>query len=191
MRLPGSCGCATLAGWWSFKFEAYDAVPQNACQLMEKGLLTSINSDSNDLQRRLNTEAAKSVRYCGMSEYEALKMITLYPAQQLEVEEHVGSITVGKHADFVLWNAPPLSAYAKVQQTWIEGRKYFDRADDLARRSEIANERQQLIEKVLSQGSEAHRGNSNGYRTAQPAWQCEDNHDIWRWTEFAEMEGAH
>lgn len=190
MRAHGA-NASTFADWWAFKFEAYDAVPQNACQLMEKGVLTSINSDSNDLQRRLNTEAAKSVRYCGMTEYDALKMITLHPAMQLEVAEHVGSITVGKHADFVLWNAPPLSAYAQAQQTWIEGRKYFDRQADLTRRGKIANERQQLIEKVLNEGSAATRGNSNGYRTPQPTWQCEDNHDVWRWTEFVEMEGAH
>src|SRR5690554_7874527 len=106
---------------------------------MNKGVLTSINSDSNDLQRRLNTEAAKSVRYCGMDEHEALKMITLYPAMQLEVADYVGSLTVGKQADFVLWNAHPLSAYAQPQQTWIEGRKYFDRQADIARRADIAN----------------------------------------------------
>lgn len=181
---------STFADWWAFKFEAYDAVPQNTCGLMNKGVLTSINSDSNDLQRRLNTEAAKSVRYCGMDEHEALKMITLYPAMQLEVEKYVGSLTVGKQADFVVWNAHPLSAYAQPQQTWIEGRKYFDRQADLARRAEIANERKQLVELVLSKGSDAQRGNSNGYRATPPTWHCEDNHDVWRWQEFSQLSNA-
>lgn len=185
MRAHGA-RASTFADWWAYKFEAYDAVPQNACLMMEKGLVTSINSDSNDLQRRLNTEAAKSVGYCGMDEHEALKMITLYPAMQLEVAEQVGSLTAGKHADFVVWNTHPLSAYAQVQQTWIEGRKYFDRQADQARQVAIAQERQQLIELVLSQGVQAQRGNQGGYREVQPTWHCEDNHDVWRWQEFSQ-----
>ena len=172
-------GASSFADWWAFKIEAFDAIPQNMCLMMEQGVLTSINSDSNDLQRRLNTEAAKSVRYCGMSEADALKMITLYPAMQLEIDEYVGSITEGKHADLVFWNAHPLSAYAQVQQTWIEGRKYFDREADLQAREAVNAERQALIQKVLGAGEEAYRGASNGYRQQQPTWHCEDNHDVW------------
>ncbi|RUO38085.1 amidohydrolase [Aliidiomarina shirensis] len=170
---------SSFADWWAFKIEAFDAIPHNMCLMMEQGVLTSINSDSNDLQRRLNTEAAKSVRYCGMSESDALKMITLYPAMQLEIDEYVGSITVGKHADLVIWNAHPLSAYAQVQETWIEGRKYFDREADLAAREAVDSERQALIQKVLGAGPEAYRGARNGYRQQQPTWHCEDNHDVW------------
>ena len=172
-------GASSFADWWAFKIEAFDAIPHNMCVMMEAGVLTSINSDSNDLQRRMNTEAAKSVRYCGMDENDALRMITLYPAQQLEIDEYVGSITVGKHADLVFWNTHPLSAYAQVQQTWIEGRKYFDREADIAAREAVANERQALIQKVLGAGDEAHRGTRNGYRQEQPTWHCEDNHDVW------------
>jgi len=172
-------GASTFADWWAFKIEAYDAIPQNACAMQERGVLTSINSDSNDLQRRLNTEAAKSVRYCGMDEHEALKLITLYPAQQMLIDNYVGSITEGKHADLVLWNDHPLSAYAQVQQTWIEGRKYFDREQDQVLREQVNDERQQLIQKVLAAGTEANRGNRNGYRNAQPTWHCEHNHDVW------------
>lgn len=171
---------STFADWWAFKIEAYDAVPYNACAMMEKGVLTSLNSDSNDLQRRMNIEAAKSVRYCGMDEHEALKMITLYPAMQLEVDEYVGSLEEGKHADFVVWNHHPLSAYAQVQQTWIEGTKYFDREADLARRDSIEAERQALVQKVLAQGSNARHGSQSGYKQQQPTWHCDSEYDVWR-----------
>lgn len=170
---------STFADWWAYKFEAYDAIPQNACLMMEKGVLTTVNSDSQDLQRRLNTEAAKSVGYCGMSEEEALKMVTLYPAMQLEVDDYVGSLTVGKHADFVIWNAHPLTAYAQVQQTWVDGRKYFDREEDLKMRQSIAEERRALVAAVLEQGTEAQRGNHHQFPREQPEWHCEDNLDTW------------
>lgn len=170
---------SSFADWWAFKIEAFDAIPFNACTLMDQGILTSLNSDSNDLQRRMNIEAAKSVRYCDMDEQEALKMITLYPAMQLEISEYVGSIEEGKHADFVVWNNHPLSAYAQVQQTWIEGVQYFNREDDLERRQSVTEERQALIQKVLAQGSEARRGSQNGFKPEQPTWHCDTNHDVW------------
>lgn len=177
---------STFADWWAYKFEAYDAVSQNACLMMEKGILTTVNSDSNDLQRRLNTEAAKSVRYCGMSEEDALKMVTLYPAMQLEVADYVGSIRTGKQADVVLWNNHPLSAYAQVQQTWIEGKKYFDRQADRQRRAEIEQERALLVEQILQQGIAAQQGAKGTYKQPQPTWHCEDNHDTWRWHELSQ-----
>ncbi|WP_113906396.1 amidohydrolase family protein [Aliidiomarina celeris] len=184
-------GASSFADWWGFKFEVYDAIPYNACILKDAGVLTSLNSDSNDLQRRLNTEAAKSVRYCGMDEHEALKLVTLYPAQQLEIADYVGSITAGKHADFVIWNNHPLSAYARPQQTWIEGRKYFDREVDAAQRERIAEERAQLVEAVLSAGSEANRGERGGYRATQPTWHCETTQDVWRGFETFEALHQH
>lgn len=170
---------SSFADWWAYKMEAYDAIPQNACVMKDKGVLTSINSDSDDLQRRLNIEAAKSVRYCGMSEEEALKMVTLYPAQQMEVEEYVGSIEEGKHADLVIWDDHPLSSYAQVQQTWIEGRKYFDREQDVQQRDGQEEEKYELIQKVLAAGSDAQQGASNGYKQEEPGWHCDTNHDVW------------
>lgn len=172
-------GGSTFADWWGFKFEVYDAIPFNACLMMEKGVLTSVNSDSNDLQRRLNTEAGKSVRYCDMDPHEALKMITINPAKQLKVEQYVGSITEGKHADFVIWNNNPLSAYARVEQTWINARKFFDYEADLERRQAVVAEKQQLIQKVLAAGDAAKQGAANGYKPKQPTWHCEDQHDVW------------
>ncbi|WP_272977655.1 amidohydrolase family protein, partial [Idiomarina baltica] len=131
---------------------------QNACLMHDRGVLTSINSDSEDLQRRLNTEAAKSVRYCGMEPHEALKMITINPAKQLKVDQYVGSIEKGKDADFVLWNHYPLSSYAQAQQTWINGRKFFDRELDKQRQAQVKQEKQALIQKVLAAGDAAKQG---------------------------------
>lgn len=172
-------GASTFADWWAYKFEVYDSIPQNACLMAEKGVLTSINSDSNDLQRRLNTEAAKSVTYCGMSEHEALQMVTLNPAKQLKVDQYVGSIKPGKHADFVVWSGHPLSAYSHPEQTWINARKYFDRERDQQLRNALETEKQQLVQKVLSSPESARNGNGNGYKKPQPTWHCEDNLDVW------------
>lgn len=172
-------GGSTFADWWAYKFEVYDAIPQNACLMHEKGVLTSINSDSNDLQRRLNTEAAKAVRYCGVSEHEALQMVTLNPAKQLKVDEYVGSIKEGKHADFVVWNAHPLSAYAQPQQTWINARKYFDRDRDAELRVALVEEKQQLIQKVLGSSASDRDGSGGSYKQPQPTWHCDSEHDVW------------
>ena len=117
---------STFADWWAYKMEVQDAIPTNACLMAEQGVNVSINSDDAGLQRRLNQEAAKSVMYCGMSEHDALKMVTINPAMQLKIDAVTGSIKAGKQADFVLWNTHPLSVYSQAQQTWIAGTKYFD-----------------------------------------------------------------
>lgn len=182
-------GASSFADWWAYKFEVYDAIPQNACLMAEKGVLTSINSDSNDLQRRLNTEAAKSVTYCGMDPHEALQMVTLNPAKQLKVDQYVGSISAGKHADFVLWNANPLSAYAQPQQTWINGRKYFDRELDQQLRVSVAAEKQALMQKLLAAPDADRKGAEQGYKKQQPTWHCEDNHDVW-WQVYSDHNHA-
>lgn len=183
-------GGSSFADWWAYKFEVYDAIPQNACLMSEKGVLTSINSDSNDLQRRLNTEAAKSVTYCGMSEHEALKMVTLNPAKQLKVDQYVGSITEGKHADFVIWNNHPLSSYARVEQTWINARNFFDRERDQVLRAELQDEKQALMQKVLADPA-ASNGAENGYKREQPSWHCDTEHDTWLQTFTAHSHGGH
>ncbi|CAI8164881.1 MAG: Adenine deaminase [Pseudidiomarina mangrovi] len=182
-------GASSFADWWAYKFEVYDAIPQNACLMAEKGVLTSINSDSNDLQRRLNTEAAKSVTYCGMDPHEALKMVTLNPAKQLKVEQYVGSISAGKHADFVLWNSNPLSAYAQPQQTWINGRKYFDRELDQQMRVAVEAEKQALMQKLLAAPEGDRMGAEQAYKKQQPTWHCEDNHDVW-WQVYSDHSHA-
>ncbi len=121
-------GLATFSDWWGYKQEAYDAIPWNAVMSMRKGVVVSIKSDSDDFVRRLNQEAAKTIRYGGATEEEALKMITLNAAWIFGVEDRVGSIDVGKDADLVIWNSYPLSSYALADQVYIDGELFFDRS---------------------------------------------------------------
>jgi imidazolonepropionase-like amidohydrolase len=137
-------GLSTFADSWSYKIEAYDAIPYNAAILIRKGVLTTINSDSDERIRRLNIDAAKLIRYGGLTEEEALKTITYNGAVQLGVENRVGSIEVGKDADVAIWSAHPLSVYANVDKTFIDGELFFDRQQDIAQREAKARERQQL-----------------------------------------------
>lgn len=142
-------GASGFSDWWAYKMEVQDAIPHNAALLQSQGVVASFNSDSDELTRHLNTEAAKAIKYGGLSETDALSLVTLNPARQLRVAEKVGSLEPGKDADFVLWNASPLSAFARPEQTWIDGRKYFDRNEDLAERARINAERERLIAKAL------------------------------------------
>ena len=119
---------ATFADWWGYKAEAWDAIPWNAVMSMRKGVRVAIKSDSDDLARRLNQEAAKTIRYGGATEEEALKMITLNAAWIIGVEDRVGSSEVGKDADLVIWNGYPLSSYGVPEKVLIDGAVYFDRS---------------------------------------------------------------
>ena len=140
-------GASTFSDWWAYKVEAYDAIPYNAAIMTRRGVVVSINSDDAEEATHLNQEAAKSIRYGGLSPDEALKMVTINPAMQLGIDKRVGSIDVGKDADLVIYNHDPLSAYAVVQKTLIDGRVYFDRARDLAERADREKEKKVLIEK--------------------------------------------
>src|SRR5699024_8588033 len=116
----------TFSDWWAYKFEVAEAIPYNAHLLDEQGVRTAINSDDEEMGRRLNQEAAKAVKYGGTSQEDAFKMVTLNPAKILHIEDRVGSLKVGKDADVVLWNANPLSINAVAEKTFIEGVKYWD-----------------------------------------------------------------
>jgi len=140
-------GASTFSDWWSYKMEAYDAIPYNAALMHKKGVLVSLNSDSGELMRHLNQEAAKTVRYGGMTDDEALAMITINPAKQLAIDNRVGSIEVGKDADLVIYDKHPLSNYAKVQKVFIDGQMYFDRDKDMSDRAAKAERRKMLAEK--------------------------------------------
>ena len=144
-------GASAFSDWWAYKFEVIDAIPYNGAIMRDRGVVVSFNSDSSDLARRMNTEAAKAVRYGGVPESEALKFVTLNPALQLGIADRVGSLEKGKDADFVVWSGHPLSTYSLCEQTWIDGRKYFDRRDDLVARDAIAAERQELMAKVRAE----------------------------------------
>jgi imidazolonepropionase-like amidohydrolase len=140
-------GASTFSDWWSYKMEAYDAIPYNAALLTERGALTCINSDSGEEMRHLNQEAAKAMKWGGMSEEEALKLVTINPAIMLGISDRVGSIEVGKDADLAIFTNHPLSVYSVVEKTLIDGQVYFDREHDLARRQALEQEKQALLEK--------------------------------------------
>ena len=148
-------GGSTFSDWWSYKMEAYDAIPYNAALMTERGVLSCINSDSDEEMRHLNQEAAKAVKWGGMSEEEALKLVTINPAIMLRIDDRVGSIEVGKDADLVIYTNHPLSVYSRVEQTLIDGQIYFDRERDLARREALEQEKRALLEK--EGGSERRR----------------------------------
>jgi len=143
-------GVSTFSDWWAYKYEVIDAIPYNGALMHDVGVVVSYNSDSDELARRLNTEAAKAVKYGGVSEEEALKFVTINPAKQLRIDDRVGSIEVGKDADFVIWSGSPLSAYTVCEQTWIDGRRYFDRDEDRAMNADVQKERTVLIQKILA-----------------------------------------
>ncbi|GBC82781.1 D-hydantoinase [bacterium HR10] len=149
-------GASTFSDWWAYKVEAYDAIPYNGAIMARKGVVVSFNSDSAELARRLNLEAAKAMKYGGLSEDEALALITINPAKQLRIDHRVGSIEVGKDADLVIYSGHPLSVYSIVEKVFIDGQLYFDREADLARRAEIQKEKEAL--KARERSSERRSG---------------------------------
>ncbi|MCH8923084.1 MAG: amidohydrolase family protein [Planctomycetes bacterium] len=153
MAAHGAMGSA-FSDWWAYKFEVYDAIPYNGAIMHNAGVVVSFNSDSGELARRLNVEATKAVKYGGVPPEEALKFVTLNPAKQLRIDQYVGSIEVGKHADLAVWNKSPLSTFARCEQTWVDGRKYFDRGEDIRRRAEDRRRHAALVQRILSSGAE-------------------------------------
>ena len=144
-------GASTFSDWWAYKFEVNDAIPYNAAIMHNVGVVTAINSDDAEMSRRLNQEAAKAMKYGGVSAEEAWKMVTLNPAKLLQIDDRVGSVKVGKDADLVLWNGNPLSVYTSAEKTMIEGVVYFDKDRDAAQRKAIAEERTTLINMMLKE----------------------------------------
>jgi len=142
---------STFSDWWAYKMEVQDAIAYNATIMQKVGLNVCINSDDAEQARHLNQEAAKSVKYGGMSEDDAFKMVTLNPAKALHVADRIGSIKEGKDADLVLWNDNPLSIYAVPQKTIVDGIVYFDIDRDALLRRNIAAERNRLIQKLIGE----------------------------------------
>jgi imidazolonepropionase-like amidohydrolase len=143
-------GASTFSDWWNYKVEATDANPYNAAIMHKKGVLVSLNSDDAggaELMRRLNTEAAKVMKYGGLTEDEALAMITINPAKQMQIDKWVGSIEPGKDADIVIYDKNPLSMYSKVEKVFIEGKQYFDRDSDLTARPKVEAQKNGLVQK--------------------------------------------
>ncbi len=168
-------GGSSFADWWAYKMEVYDAIPYNAAVMHKQGVCVAINSDDAEMARRLNQEAAKAVEYGGVSEEDALKMVTLNPAKLLRVDDRVGSIRAGKDADLVLWDNHPLSVYAKAETTWVDGIPFFDRKEDEKRREAIRLERARLIQKITGEG----KGGAGGEKPAAPKhyYHCDSDED--------------
>lgn len=163
---------STFSDWWAYKWEVYEAIPYNAALLWQAGVLTGINSDDAEMGRRLNQEAAKAVKYGGVPEEEALKMVTLNPARMLHLDHRMGTVEPGKDADLVLWSAHPLSIDARAEMTLVDGRPLYERSRDERLRAMIRTERDRLVTKVLA-------AQRLGARTEAPApkkdghWHCE------------------
>lgn len=142
-------GASLFSDWWAYKAEVMDAIPYAGQLLHDAGVLVSYNSDSNEMARRMNLEAAKAVRYGGVSETDALAFVTINPARQLRIDRRVGSLEPGKDGDVVVWSGHPLSTFSVCEQTYIEGRRFFDRAEDLRMRADIAAAKAELVQKAL------------------------------------------
>jgi imidazolonepropionase-like amidohydrolase len=143
-------GGSTFSDWWAFKWEVREAIPYNAALMQQAGMVVALNSDDAEMSRRLNQEAGKVVKYGGVSESDALKMVTLNPAKLLHLDDRMGSIRVGKDADLVLWNDHPLSVYALAMTTWVDGVAYFDRERDQQLRRNIISERARIISTITA-----------------------------------------
>lgn len=162
-------GASTFADWWAYKWEVRYAIPYNPTLMHNEGVTVAINSDDGEMGRRLNQEAAKSVKYGNMSEEDALKMVTLNPAKLLHLDKRTGSIKVGKDADVVLWNDHPLSIYAKPLKTIIEGVVYYDVDRDEELRDLITKERSRLVQKMKN-------AKTNGRPTQAPKGRAPRNY---------------
>lgn len=143
-------GASAFSDWWGYKVEVMDAIPYAGALMHDVGVNVSFNSDSSELARRMNIEGAKAVRYGNLDPHEAIKFVTINPAWQLRIDHRTGSLETGKDADFVIWSGDPMSTYSRVEQTWIEGAKYFDLQRDEQMREHVQAERQRLIQKILT-----------------------------------------
>jgi imidazolonepropionase-like amidohydrolase len=172
MQEHGASG-STFSDWWAYKFEVKDAIPYNAALMHMHGVNTGINSDDAEMSRRLNQEAAKAVKYGGVTEEEAWKMVTLNPAKMLKLDQRLGSIEVGKDADLVLWSDNPLSIRARAEQTWVDGVRYFDLVRDAELRRWIAVERDRLVRAMMAAKAEG-APIRKARREQQHLWHCDD-----------------
>ena len=143
-------GGSTFSDWWAYKYEVIDAIPYNGPIMTEAGVVVAYNSDSSEVIRRLNQEAAKAVKYGGLSEEEAWKYVTLNPAKLLHIDDRVGSLKEGKDADLVLWSDNPLSIYANAEKTFIDGKIYYDSSKIPSIMDEIKNEKNKIINQIMS-----------------------------------------
>ena len=174
MKAHGISGASTFSDWWAYKFEVMEAIPYNAALMTKVGLTVAVNSDDAEMGRRLNHEAAKSMKYGDLTEAQAMKLCTMNPAKMLHVDKYVGSIAVGKAADVVLWSAHPLSVYAVVEKTFVDGICYYDKQQDEQKREWIKTERARLIAKMLQAKKD---GEASQAATKEPESEYSCGHD--------------
>ena len=176
-------GASTFSDWWAYKNEVKEAIPYNAALMNMAGVVTAINSDSREMARRLNQEAAKSVKYGDMTEIEALKLVTLNPAKLLNLDDKIGSIKVGKDADLVLWTDHPLSIYSKPSKTIVDGKIYYDLEEDKLLRDEVKRERARIISKMKGSSGD-NKSRRMPFRRSNIELHCDDVYDYETLIEF-------
>jgi imidazolonepropionase-like amidohydrolase len=147
-------GASVFSDWWDYKYEVYEGITYNAAVLINQGVLTCLHSDDAEMGRRLNQEAGKIVKYGGIDEQEALKLVTLNPAKLLHIDDRMGSVKTGKDADLVLWTGHPLSVYSRASKTIIDGTVYFDEQTDSILKKEIDEERNRIIGNILKESTQ-------------------------------------
>ncbi|MDA0934951.1 MAG: amidohydrolase family protein [Planctomycetota bacterium] len=173
-------GASIFSDWWAYKYEVVDAIPENGTIMTRVGVNVSFNSDSNELARRMNTEAAKAVKYGGLDPHDALKLVTINPAIQLGVGDRIGSLEIGKDADFVIWSGDPLSTFSRCLETWIDGCRYWSEAEDRELVATAAAERARLIQAVLAAPGERARGDRGRSGDNRPGdCDCLDGADVY------------
>jgi len=163
-------GASTFSDWWAYKVEAYDAIPYNSALMTKRGVLVSVNSDDAEEATHLNQEAAKAVKFGGLTHDEALRLVTINPAIQLGIDKRVGSIEAGKDADLAIYDRDPLSAYAVVQKTIVDGKVLFDRDKDIAGRSALEKEKKDLLakQKAAAKKAEEKKGDEKKGESKKP-----------------------
>ncbi len=155
---------SVFSDWWDYKYEVYEGITYNAALLLSQGVLTCIHSDDAEMGRRLNQEAAKIMKYGGISETEALKLVTINPAKILHLDGRIGSIKEGKDADLVLWTDNPLSIYARASKTMVDGTFYFDEQADEKLTGQMETERIRIIGNILRETPATGSTTSNSQR---------------------------
>jgi imidazolonepropionase-like amidohydrolase len=150
----GGHGASVFSDWWDYKYEVYEGITYNAAVLLSQGVLTCLHSDDAEMGRRLNQEAAKTVKYGGVDEITALKLVTLNPAKLLHLDNRMGSIKAGKDADLVLWTDHPLSVYARASKTMVDGIFYFEEEKDALLRKQVEDDRNRIISNILRESSQ-------------------------------------
>lgn len=166
-------GASSFSDWWAYKYEVKDAIPYNAALLFKMGIVTAINSDDAEMARRLNQEAAKSIKYGGLSEVQALQMVTLNPAKLLHLDNRMGQIKVGMDADVVLWSDNPTSVYSHVETTIVDGKVMYDSKEDEKMRIEMQEDRARLTQKMIAEKNEGNPVRPIKVKRHK-LWDCED-----------------